>query len=365
MMDIFDPILFTILVFGVYTSYTDIKYGKIKNIAILLLLISGIFLNIFYTRTLSNPSLSSSSIFIQTIINFLIALGFSFLIFISSLWSPGDAKLFLGFALLIPITFYKYPHFIQFPSISILINTFIPVAIFYTIFSFLSTDRKKLWEIIKETLTVKSLSETLVLLFVFSFIVQLILNYLGIKLIFFLQIFIMFVLIETFRRLSEKYMRIFSYMAATLRIIFFYNSILTISFLYNFFYLVIIFQILKIVMNVVELSSSISVKIKDLKPGMIFEEHVIKQKGRYVKTSTSLISVLGFFKNIKDGFLSEVDWALTKEDVKRFQSLAKEKKLDFDEIKVVRSVPFAQFMLIGVLITYFLQGSFLFYLPFR
>ena len=52
MISLIDLVAVTILAFGFWSSYIDIKYGKIKNYIVLLLLLSGLLINIFVTKTM-------------------------------------------------------------------------------------------------------------------------------------------------------------------------------------------------------------------------------------------------------------------------------------------------------------------------
>jgi prepilin signal peptidase PulO-like enzyme (type II secretory pathway) len=106
------------------------------------------------------------------------------------------------------------------------------------------------------------------------------------------------------------------------------------------------------------------VKIKDLKPGMLLNEQLIKTKKGMEKKELSLITIFGMFQCLKEGVFGDVKNMLTEEDIRELKKLKKEKKLKFDEIKIAKTMPFAPFMLFGVLLTYFLQGSLFYYLYF-
>lgn len=358
-MNLLDPIFILILIFGVYTSYTDIKYGKIKNIAILLLLISGLFINIFSTKTLSTFDLNIKSDFIQSIINIIIAFTFGFFLWSACLWSEGDAKLFLGYSLILPVFTYKYGYISFFPSLVILINTFIPIAIFYIFNSFLHTKLENLKINIKQVFSPKNIINLILNVFGLFFILETFFKHFNISLNFTLQMIILFVLMEVLNKISSKAALIFSIIGSILRIIFSFSSIFILSFLFQLLSVVAVFLTLKLLISITEFYPE-SVKIQDLKTGMTLGERLVKTKKEMKKRELSLITVFDIIQCIKEGFLGEVKTRLTEEDVKELQNLQKEKKLKFDEIKIVKTVPFAPFMFFGVLLTYFLQGS-LFY----
>jgi prepilin signal peptidase PulO-like enzyme (type II secretory pathway) len=106
------------------------------------------------------------------------------------------------------------------------------------------------------------------------------------------------------------------------------------------------------------------VKIKDLKAGMTLSERLIKTKKGMEKKEFSIITIFDVLTVVKEGFLGDVKTRLTAKDVEELQTLQKEKKLNFDEIKITKTVPFAPFMFFGVLLTYLLGGSLFYYLHF-
>ena len=95
---------------------------------------------------------------------------------------------------------------------------------------------------------------------------------------------------------------------------------------------------------------------------MVLSEELIKTKDGIVKKETSFITIFDMFKSLKDDFFGDVKTRLTAEDVRELQKLRKKGELKFDEIKIAKTVPFAPFMFLGVLLTYLLQGSLFYYL---
>jgi len=359
-MILLDPVFISILIFGMVTSYTDTKYGKIKNIHIILLLIAGLLINIFFTKTLLNVSMNPKEDFLQTIINFLITLTFGFFLWSAGLWSQGDAKLFLGYSLLLPVFTYKHGYIPFFPSLVILINTFIPIAIFYILNSFLHAKLKNLKASIKQIISPENLINLALYIFGLSFILQLFLNYFHINLNFIFQMVILFVLMEVLNKISSKATLIFSAIGSIMAVVFSFSSIFTLSFLLQFLSTVVLFSILKLLLSVTEFYSE-PIKIKNLKVGMMLSEQLVKTKKGIEKREFSLMTIFDIIKSMKESFLGEVKTRLTDEDVKELQKLRKEGKIKFDEIKITKTVPFAPFMFFGVLLTYFLQGSLLYY----
>jgi hypothetical protein len=131
---LFLPMLFFI---GLVTSYQDFKEGKIRNKWILLGLLWG--LGIYFLLLIWNlivPYLSSElptflvSYLFKSLINSAISLIIGYLLWYFNLWSAGDAKLFFIFSLLLPLKYYWRSALPYFPSFALLINIFIPILFF-------------------------------------------------------------------------------------------------------------------------------------------------------------------------------------------------------------------------------------------
>lgn len=360
-----DPTILSILFFGVITSYTDIKHGKIKNIFIIFLFVSGIIINIFYTGTLTNPSIKIDSLFVQTVMNMTISFLVGFFLWASSLWSSGDAKLFFGYSALLPIFTYKFGYIPFFPSFTILINTFIPMASFLLVIALIRMDYKWLYNIIKKNFRIMWMVKLILFIFGFSYIIQAILSFLNIQTNFLLEIILLFVTMGILEKISNNLMLITSILGTTLKIILTFSSLLTLSFLIGFIGTMAFIIALMFLLNpIIEFSFTQRVKINDLKLGMVLGERLIKTRKGYIKKQSSLLTIFDIFKSMKENIAEKSITKLTEEEIKELKQLYEQKKLDFDYIKVTKTIPFAPFMFLGVLLTYLLQGSMLSYLHF-
>ena len=117
-----NPIFLTLLIFGTWISYFDIKKEKIKNYSLGALVLAAIFVNLYSTGAFLDLPLVS-------FLNILGGIFFAVIIWMAGLWSAADAKLFMAINFLFPVTFYQYS-FGYFPGIVILINSAIPLFIF-------------------------------------------------------------------------------------------------------------------------------------------------------------------------------------------------------------------------------------------
>ena len=124
-----------LILIGLLTSYSDIKYGKIKNRQVLIGLAYALILYLFLfvygwgvLRQVTNVKYLG-----ELIINAVVAIVFGYILWYFNLWAAGDAKLFLIYALLIPLEFYAKDYISFFPSASLLIDTFFLICLFFLI----------------------------------------------------------------------------------------------------------------------------------------------------------------------------------------------------------------------------------------
>jgi hypothetical protein len=104
------------------------------------------------------------------------------------------------------------------------------------------------------------------------------------------------------------------------------------------------------------------VKIKNLKPGMILGERIVKKGNIYTKKQEPLIYISDIFRSTKDWLSSEIPLKLGEKEVKKLKKLHAEKKLDFSEVRINKTTAFAPFLFLGSLVTYLIQGSLFYYL---
>ena len=105
-----------ICLLGFFTSYTDLRKGLIEN--------RVVFPAIGIAFALS---FLNGAGFAGFLVNGLFALLFGLVLWFAKLWTAGDSKLFLAFALLFPLSLYQESAL--FPSFSILINSFVPAFV--------------------------------------------------------------------------------------------------------------------------------------------------------------------------------------------------------------------------------------------
>lgn len=320
-----DLTLIAIIVFGFINSYTDIKSAKIKNVLIILMIAAGLVLNFYF-----------NSFTTDTVLNSLISIGLGFMLFYYNYWSAGDAKLFFAFTLLVPISIYHFGKVSFFPSISILINSFVPVTIFYFFVSLRKINTEKIMKSVKNMSKPETLLITVLFLFGFSVIFKI----LNVKLDVLSSTFILFLLFQILGKYRKRYtIALFGFLSV-LNFIVQESEVLTLSYLINFLLVIAIYGILNILLSFISgFSFSSKTAINSLRPGMISGEPL-------------------YYRNDKFDYKppGEKITKLTEKDISNLKMMFKSGKLK--SILIEKAIPFAPFIFLGVLLTYFFQGNF-------
>jgi len=346
-----DPVFWGILVFGIWTSYTDIRRGKIKNLSIILLLISGLLINLIWTKSLIESPL-------RVILNSGIALLVGYIMWEFGFWSPADAKLFFAFSFLLPITIYNRGRIPYFPSYTILINTFVPVALFFLLYSLVKIRSNFIKGEIKELLKLSSLLNMILFILGFSSFFIILNSLINFKIKLFFQIVLMFIISEIIKKRKRSFLIKINVFMIVLGIITNFESIFSLNFLKKFFLTFFLFQGLRLlILNIEKISLTQELKIEDLKPDMIIGENIIKKNGTYSKDSISIITHFDILRNIRKKISAKFSGKLDENDVKKLKKLKKEDKLKFNTVKISKTTSFAPFIFLGMILTYLLKGS--------
>jgi len=346
-----------ILFLGLLTSYEDIKKGKIRNKWIVVALIYAL---LAYVAIIAFSLIKGMAInytyFLEVSVNVVIALAVGFAGWWTNLWSSGDAKLFLAYSALVPLTMYSNFYVQYFPSFVLLINTFIPFF-FYATVKILFTSLRVKKELFKE-IKLKEIYPIAINLIWVMWLPRLIFSALNISLGFFLNFVIIFTLMITLRKLFKKGFFVISLALCALRLIFDYSYITTMQFVQETGLFLVVF--VGIIYFIPKLGSKLfvsQVKIGDLKPRMILAESIYKKGAKYERATTA-----AKMKAEGKAIIASSAEGLTIADIKKIQKLHKEKKLSFNEIMVQQTMPFAPFMFGGALLTLLAKGNVLSFL---
>jgi len=355
--------LIPLLIIGVVCSYTDIKYGKIKNNCILIglawALIVYILLGIysfFYLGQMENISY-----FGKMLLNGFITLILGYLLWHFRLWTAADAKLFTLYALLIPLEFYSKSYFPYFPSFLLLINVFIPLFLLLMIKAFIFgfkellkalKDFKKLPD--RETLKkikvgiINSAKVYIVFIFIFV-LLQLLRERTAIlfnkiipdPFLIFLLLFIAYRSIFSFFS-KQKLISLFLAIAGggyAGHLLFSGQTGVLLNILkFAFVFMVLVGFLRKLLDLYIEKKETSKVRVQELKEGMF-------------------LSFQNFSKEIAEKLNPLRPEGVTKEQIEFIKnSFAKEKD---KELTIYKTFPFAPFMLLGAAITLITKDSIL------
>lgn len=125
--------LLIILACGIWTSKSDITFGKIKNKDLICFLVLGFtsYIILFILAGEGELLNSTMRVYIKNFsVNFFISAVISYLIWHFGLWTAGDAKLYITFSFLIPLNFYSSGYLEYFPGLILLINVFLSAFVF-------------------------------------------------------------------------------------------------------------------------------------------------------------------------------------------------------------------------------------------
>ena len=153
-MEITLEILFlpAIILIGVLSSVSDLKYGKVKNSLIKKGFLYGLWIYFFlfvwtiirktvwFPAILNLPYLKMNY-FSDVVINVVITFLFSVILWEFKFLSAGESKLFILYSFLVPLIFYKkaLPYF---PFLSVFINTFIIGLAYLTVVGLVEVFKK-------------------------------------------------------------------------------------------------------------------------------------------------------------------------------------------------------------------------------
>lgn len=348
----FSPILITLIIFGVWISYEDIKKRKIRNYSLALLFLSAVFINIFLTKSFIQLPLFS-------FLNIAFGVGMAFLIWWAGFWPAADAKLFIVINSLFPISFYLGNN-TYFPGMVILINSGLILFLVLIVQIIAKTTLKEKINLFLKQAKPSVFFKIFLIVWAMYFINLFIFPILGIRkeyLIWLLCLLFVFWFFE-----QKIKVNIFYIVAGIIFFSLFAPFLLNIDFFtIDFFFVVLLLSIAIFVMHaLISLSFSSftkSVSLKELQEGMIPAEMIVKENGCFVKRPivfSTLLSTLRQKNKYKAliGFDTE---GLQKKEISKIQFLAKQGLLNFNNLRVAITFPFAPFLFGGAFLTYFLN----------
>jgi hypothetical protein len=355
-----------IIAFGAITSYEDYRRKKIRNKWIALALMCAIFMLAAITLLLHYQGAAVKADYFS---EYLFNLGFSLfaglVIWFCGMWTAGDAKLFLAYAALVPLSVYKWGYVTHFPAFAILVNTFAPFFLYHTARMVFERSAKDKLQILREILNPKMFLHFVLFVFAFYWLLLYLVNYAPPQYVpiltnLFVSTVILFLILLFFQRVVALDYLYIAAVVSVLAIILDYKKIFTLSFVENF--VLILFLFVFIVYFVVHLAYrrfSTPIYIENLKKGMIPAENFVQQKGKYSKRRMAQISFVSGLLEKTQGtpLFKDMARGMTENEVTELKRLHSQGSIAEHTVRVYPAMSFAPFMFAGVLITVLCSGD--------
>ncbi|MDP6547378.1 MAG: hypothetical protein QF917_00245 [Candidatus Woesearchaeota archaeon] len=344
-----------IIALGLITSYEDIKYGKIRNKWVIFALIYALVANFIIIAFFSITTGINTHYIIEFFTNFLFSILIGFGAWYFKLWTAGDGKLFIAFSALVPLSIYEFGYIEWTPSFTLLMNIFIfalIIMIFYLLYkSSLKDIKEASIGFFKDVFNIKKLFTTIVSLFIIYWFIEILLSLFKIK-NFFLVILTTILAYNYIKKKTKKGFIFFAIAISLLRLVI-DKSVYSSTFLIIFLILIIAWEIIDSFLNhaISKLISKVfskEIEVNKLKPGMVLSELIKKEGDKYSKNVKS-----AFYA---DNFLDEESEGLTQKQIEKISNTGIKK------LRVSQMIPFAPFILVGVILTLIAKGNILIFI---
>jgi len=345
-----------IIALGIITSFEDVRFGKIRNIWIILAVGYALIMHAVLS-VLNHGDIS----LIELCTNFIFSVAVGFGLWYFRLWSAGDGKLFIAFSMLLPLSVYRLGYSKWIPSTTLLINIYIPalLLLLVSLMTKLKHIRTKSPRLsIFSTDWIKSIPG----IFVIFWIMQILLAHSILRNNYTLtMILTIFIYMSVNKILKEKAFVIM--LIISLSRFLFDKTVYTWSFWVGFSALLIIWGLIRrlIQERVFSLSRTVfsrEMSIRRLRPGMCLGE-TIKKSRKKPDSGFRKHDNVYFFKSQRahtdsENFI-ETD-SITKKQIDML------KKIGFRKIRVSQTLPFAPFIFFGAIVTILVKGNLLIFI---
>ncbi len=359
-------------VIGLSSSYTDIKYGKIKNKHLMVGIAYALAVNLFLVLTAKDVSLNAYTHYIT---NFISSLIIGFVFWKIGIWTAGDGKLYSVMNLLSPPSSIEYGYLGPMYGITFLTNSFIVLTVIfaYRIFTRVSMDEFK--ESLKSTFS----KEMILTIPLFAFGMHVISlfrpgwipsNIVVDALLFYFILTVIYYFFKTHIKLLIGALAVF-------RLLIDFESALTIDYWIEFILITInmfIFMFLLVKLSYFALTTEKNINeleekmhlAEDIVPAMFIEENkerkeeeekkLVNSKNRYTKMRLIKHTLIQYFFNEQ----FKLPHYKTKKGLSRINIKWIEKNKDrllFSRIRVFDTMPFAPILFLGFLTTTIIKSD--------
>lgn len=346
-----NPILPSLIGFGAWISYSDLRHGRIKNYMVAALMATAILINVFFTKAFIDFPLAS-------ILNILFGIISAVIIWLAGLWSAADAKLFIAINSLLPVTLYR-GDVSYFPGFSILINFSIPLFFFFFVQAMIKTNWQDKKQAFISSLKPKDLLRIIFMVSSIYCLVFIMLHF-HLRLEYFLRLVL---LVALFWLIEQKFKIKIEYF---LGLIFIFALIFVPSFFVfkNLVFVSILSLLVILSVYLLSLATPVysqKVKVENLSEEMILAEMVVKEGDRYSKRPINFITLFSLLRQRSQqgpifGYNPD---GLEADEVEQIKLLHRQNQLGFDEIKISKTFNFAPILFLSGLLTYFFKGPFI------
>jgi hypothetical protein len=349
-----------IILLGIITSYEDLKFGKIRNRYVISSLFYALIVNMIIMGYFAlNKGWINYSYLIGWVTGILFALILGFMLWYNKFWTAGDAKLYMAYSALVPLSAYNFGYIKYANSLVILINTFVPLALFYFIKIMFKTSFNEKITTLRDLLQIKPLFNYVVFIFVILWL-PILLSPIGMG-INFVEIMVLTMSLSFFlRKFFKKNVVVVMTIIGIIRLIL-DRGVYTVEFLVQFstlFLILIVFKTFFVELGKVVFCDKI--KINELQKGMVLLSQIYKKKGKYEieQDKNKFKKEIDELSNEKKSYLfKQRGEGLNGKNVIKIKKLYKEGKFTSSTVQINKITPFAHYMFIGVLLTIFLRGN--------
>jgi len=352
-------IFLAILSCGLYTGYTDFRYGKIANIYTLGLLILGVMSQALFV-------VAGEITWGHSCIILFGGLGISFAMFYTGIWAAGDAKLFWGLSLLMPPSVFSRMPETQFYPLILIVNIFVLFLIYVTLKSIFKIPLQQQGTLISKNFMIHLKQFPRRILQMLSYIgVGGLAFYIpprfGVELDLAIQLALFAMIAFAFNKVIERYIPekhkiAFHITFLPLTIFFVIRSLIDLGNLIFFIFLISLFLLIS--GSFIRSLFANATSLKDLKPNMIPAERIVRiqeQHGthKYIKIPAN------FANPAQDNIVVDVSSeGLTQKQIAHLHQLNAEGCLYETEkgLLIQEKIPFAFMIVLGTLVTFLAKG---------
>jgi len=352
------------LFYGIKTSMSDLRCGKIYNKDILKILVFALFFIFLNSITVSiDFKTDFFYVLIDSIksqgLNFLIGLGVGIACWFLGLWPPGDAKLFSAYLLLIPAGFVRYSPY-MFPFTFLIDITVISGII-------IMVTRMKEFKIDPKLFTFKSLYVSAIAVFSMSWFIQKSFEILKIPGNFFITAIFLFLVILLLKRIFKLSFKWLIIILAIVRLILDYPNYANLDELILLGKLFLLFVLLRIFL--VDINFNINTrteKIQNLKEGDLLAQIPCMQRGNISLPPLKIFALYQYFTNkffLEESMENPIikydpSKGLQQKDLDKLKTVLSNKGID--EILVFRTIFFAPIIFLAAIGCILSRGSIFF-----